>query len=71
MRFRDIPQTSNHQHGHQDEMGEHFILKGRLVGTDEGWADCICGWHYEGTVKGSIEAGERHLKENEPITVCG
>lgn len=49
---------------------EHFILKGRLVGTDDGWADCVCGWHYEGTVKGSIEEGERHLKENEAGAVA-
>lgn len=40
---------------------EHFILIGRLVGTDEGWADCICGWHYEGLVDDTRKAGDEHL----------
>jgi len=39
---------------------EHFILKGRLVGTDQGWADCTCGWHIEGTLKDVLAAGLDH-----------
>ena len=43
-------------------MAEHFVLAGRLIGTDEGWVDCVCGWHHYGTVVESREEGERHMR---------
>jgi hypothetical protein len=43
----------------------HFILRGRLVGTSEAWADCKCGWHTDGTTEEVTAAGERHMMESE------
>jgi hypothetical protein len=43
-----------------------FVLTGRIVGMDDAaWADCTCGWHYEGTLVQSREAAERHMKGDE------
>jgi len=49
---------------------EHFVLAGRLIGADEGWVDCVCGWHFSGTVKESREQGEKHL-DTYGCPLCG
>lgn len=41
---------------------KHLVLVGRLVGTDEGWVDCTCGWHFEGTIQAARSVGEEHMK---------
>lgn len=46
---------------------KHFILAGRLVGEDDGWVDCVCGWHFQGTIKASHEAGEEHMRANDAV----
>jgi|KBSMisStandDraft_5_1062788.scaffolds.fasta_scaffold88252_2 hypothetical protein len=42
---------------------KHFLMYGRLIGENDAWVSCACGWEESASVRDIKMVGELHLNQ--------